>query len=235
MKLEAHQAPMRRRLVGTLAVCLALGACGDGGDVATTPTRTPMPAELPGTYTGAFPCSNCAAIDAVLWLREDRRFVFRQRYVGDSGAPDGPDAFGLGQWAWDETRAELVLQGAGPERRFRRLADGQLEWMLTATAPHVLQREIAPAAFLESMPVRGVAVVNPAAATFRECLTQLELPVAADEGFTLLRRQHRTFGARGRPALTVARAHLAAPGGAQAPAEVWVIDAVEGVNPDTGC
>jgi copper homeostasis protein (lipoprotein) len=218
-----------------LAVCLVLAACGDDGGSAATQARTPMPAALPGTYSGTFPCSNCAAIDAALWLREDRRFVFRQRYLGDSGAPDGSDAFGLGQWIWDDTRAELVLHGAGPERRFRILADGQLEWLLAATEPHVLQRDDVPVGQIESMPVRGVAVVTSTAATFRECQTQLELAVAVDEGLSLLRRQHRAFGARGRPALTSAHAHVGRVGTAQEAAEVWVIDAVESVNPDAGC
>src|SRR6185436_8756333 len=70
-----------------------------------------------------FPCSNCAAIEATLWLRPDGRFFLRQRFTDDAESSNGtkpraPAAtYGLGRWVWDDIAAELVLHGGGPERR----------------------------------------------------------------------------------------------------------------------
>ena len=226
---------MKSGLLATVCACLALSACGGADELATESALTPMPPTLPGMYAGVFPCSNCAAIDAVLWLREDYGFVFRQRYLSESGAPDGPDAFAIGQWQWDETRAELALRTAGPERRFRLVAEDRLEWLVAASAPHLLQRDVTAPPLSESMPVKGVAVVTGAAATFRECLSQIERAVATDAGLAELRRQHRAFSPRGRPALTSVYAHLGRESRGEAASEVWAIDRVERVNPDETC
>jgi hypothetical protein len=61
----------------------AAGCSRDDGD--EVPASTPMPGSLPGVYVGEFPCSNCAAIAATLWLRPDNGFFLRQEFV-DGGA-----------------------------------------------------------------------------------------------------------------------------------------------------
>ena len=64
---------MTTRLLSSFALLTALlGGCG--GKAADGPTLTPQPATLVGVYAGRFPCSNCAAIEATLWLRPDGRF-----------------------------------------------------------------------------------------------------------------------------------------------------------------
>jgi hypothetical protein len=223
------------RLIGTIAACLVLGACTGGGNADLERPLTPMPASLIGTYAGKFPCSNCAAIDAVLWLRADGRYVFRQRYLDAAGAQDGSDAFSIGHWAWDEVSAELALMGMGPERRFNAVENDRLEWIIAAAMPHVLQRDFAAMSVAESMPVEGVAIVNGNAATFRECQTALEFAVAGDAAMSDLRRQHRAFSPRGKPALTSVYAHLGHVTAGSQSHEVWVVDRVLRVNPNETC
>jgi hypothetical protein len=194
-----------------------------------------MPPSLIGTYAGEFPCSNCAAIDAALWLRADGRYVFRQRYLDAAGAQDGPDAFSIGRWVWDEVSAQLVLKGMGPERRFNAIETDQLEWIVAAAIPHVLHLDFAATSVAESMPVSGVAIVQGNNATFRECQTALEFEVAGDGAMSDLRRQHRAFSPRGKPALTSVYAHLGQVTAGGQTREVWVVDRVLRVSPNETC
>ena len=75
---------MPRRATAMLLLLAALqGGCGRDSGEKTEP-RTPMPSGLAGVYAGELPCSNCAKIEATLWLRPDGRFFLRQRFVDDT-------------------------------------------------------------------------------------------------------------------------------------------------------
>jgi hypothetical protein len=226
------RALLRRALALALAATL-VGACADDGG-RSEPLSTPMPAMLIANYSGDFPCSNCAAIAAALWLRADGRFFLRQRYA-DDGATGPQSAYSLGRWRWDAAAAELRLQGVGPERVLRLLDANRLELQTASSGPHVLTRDPSLPPFADSIPVTGVAVVSGATATFRECLSQLELAVATDGAFGELRRQHRILSPRGRPALTAVDAHLLRAVAGDHVRELWVIDRVFSVNPDKAC
>src|SRR5262245_22989845 len=113
---------MTRRLTVFVALLAALlGGCGRGSG--ENERGTPMPAGVAAVYAGEFPCSNCARIEATLWLRPDGRFFLRQRLVDDAVTsageqPQAPSAtYGMGRWSWDDIAEQLVLRGAGPERR----------------------------------------------------------------------------------------------------------------------
>ena len=229
---------MTRRLTVIVALLAALqSGCGRGsGD---TESRTPMPAGIAGVYAGEFPCSNCAKIDATLWLRPDGRFVLRQRFVDDAvtstGKPEAPAAtYGLGRWAWDEVAAQLVLRGAGPERRLTVRDAEHLELRVASPLEHVLARDHAAPAFKDRFPLDGESAVTATGATFKECLTGLEFSVVVDAGaYRQLRHYHRTMNARGKVALTAVEGHLFS-GGATT-SERLVVDTVISLKPGTGC
>jgi NlpE N-terminal domain len=190
---------------------------------------------LPTAYTGMFPCGNCAGIDAVLWLREDGRFILRQRYVDDAGHAEDSSSYALGRWDWDEIDAVVVLDGPGPKRRLEVTDSGGLSLEMASTEPYVLRRDDGALPLVESIPLTGIAVVTGSSASFRECISQLELAVAPEGAFAELRRQHRAFSPHGRPALTAASGYPRRIVVEGAVREVWVLDRVLRVNPNRDC
>lgn len=222
---------------------LAFGAallCGCGGGSSDEPApRRPMPATLAGVYAGEFPCINCAAIEATLWLRTDGGFVLRQRLRDDGSAPGvaagagGPStAHGLGRWSWDDVSAEVVLRGRGPERRLVVRNDGALELRVSSPAEHVLARDAAAPPFGDRLILDGESAVSENGASFKECSTGLTFTVADAGAYRELRRQHRRMNARGKVALTTVEGHLI---GASTTSERLVVDKFIAIKPGTGC
>ena len=231
---------MNSRLTAALLLLATLqSGCGSSSGEKTE-ARTPMPSGLAGVYAGEFPCSNCAKIDATLWLRPDGRFFLRQRFVDDSDtsteskAPTPAATYGLGRWSWDDLAAQLVLRGAGPERRLMVRDAEHLELRVTSPIEHILTRDHREPAFTDRITLDGESAVSANGATFKECVTGLELPVVVDAGaYRQLRHYHRTMNARGKVALTVVDGHLVA-GGSNA-SERLVVDAFISIKPGTGC
>jgi hypothetical protein len=222
---------------GRAAVALlgaALFGCGGTDDGALEPT--PMPADLPGVYAGEFPCSNCAAIAATLWLRADQRFVLRQAYLDESRTASDR-SYALGRWEWDELAAEIVLRGRGPERRIAATRAGRLELKTASPVPHVLERDPAAPAFADRVRLEGDSRMldKGASAVFTECATGLPLPVAGSGAFKELRRQHRNLNGRGKPALTTVEAHIETISDDAGTREVLVLDRVLGLKPGVEC
>jgi hypothetical protein len=232
---------MTRWLLYSLSLLTALlGGCGrDAGD---KPQLTPMPASLAGVYTGEFPCSNCAAIDATLWLRPDGRFFLRQRLEDDAAstestkAPQGPSTtYSLGRWQWDEVEAQAVLHGPGPERRLSVRDEDQLQLRVASPIEHVLARDAAAPHFYDRITLDGESAVTENGATFTECLTGLTLAVADAGAYRELRRQHRRMNARGRVALTTIEGHLVTTVDNATTSERLVVDRFITIKPGTGC
>ena len=202
--------------------------------------RTPMPTSVAGVYAGELPCSNCAAIEATLWLRPDRRFFLRQRFVDHADGsiekmPGAPSAtYGLGRWVWDDISAQVVLHGAGPERRLVVRDAEHLELKATSPIAHVLARDRSEPAFNDRLTLDGESTMTATGATFKECLTGLELPVVVDAGaYRRLRNYHREMNARGKIALTMVEGHLVTD--AVTTSERLVVDQFISMKPGTGC
>jgi hypothetical protein len=221
-----------RSLVALALLGTVLAGCSrdHGGD---GPTTTPMPPNLPGVYGGEFPCSNCAAIAATLWLRPDHRFFLRQRFTddADSAGPHGEATYALGHWSWNERSAEIELRGAGPERRLAVLDDDRLKLLAASPVEHLLLRDATAPVFRDRLRLDGESVVDKTGATFTECLSGLRLRVAEAGAFKELRRQHRVKNPRGKVALTTVDAHLAH----VASGEVLVVDRFVTIKPGTPC
>jgi hypothetical protein len=232
-------------MMRSLGYLLALGAALVGGcdretQEKTEPPRTPMPYDLAGVYAGEFPCSNCAAIEATLWLRADGRFFLRQRFIDDAESSVGETSqpptstYGLGRWLWDDIAAELVLRGAGPERRLLVRDAEHLELRVASPTAHVLTRAHSEPPFEDRLPLKGESAITANGATFKECLTGLELPVVTDAGaYRRLRNHHRELNARGKTALTVVEGHFVTD--TAATSERLVIDQFISLKPGAGC
>jgi hypothetical protein len=222
---------LRRSHIAALAACCALLGCGRGDDDAVRPP-TPMPAGLAGTYSGEFPCDNCAKIAATLWVRADERFFLRQAYVDEQGAV-ASTAYSLGRWHWDENAAELVLRGPGPERRLAADEDLRLSLRTGSPLPHLLARDARVPAFSDRIEIQGESGLAERSVWFRECLTGLEMGVVDTKGFRELRRLHRELNSRGRAALATVEAHFVRSEGSSR--EMLVVDRVLGLKPGTRC
>jgi hypothetical protein len=216
-----------------------LGGCGrDSGEAADL--RTPQPPTLPGVYSGAWPCSNCAAIAATLWLRPDGTFFLRQQFAdeetADAPSARSPDAtYGLGRWHWDEQRAEAVLRGAGPERRFAIVDDRRIELQVAAPTLHALIRNDDARAFEDRIMLDGESTVTEQGASFRECLTGTTFAIADAGAYRELRRQHRRMNPRGRIALTTVEGRLVTVAEESTTIERLVVDRFITMKPGTGC
>ncbi len=208
-----------------------LGCSGDGGDQRRS---TPMPAQLHGVYAGHLPCSNCSAIEATLWLREDGRFFLRQAFLDEdephNSTSDAP-IYGLGRWHWDDQAAEAVLVGAGPERRLAAVDDDTLRLLTPSPQAHILERIPANPPFTDRLRIDGESVVSKEGASFTECLTGLSLPIADSGAFKELRRQQRMLNPRGKVALTTIDAHIVTDDSV----EVLVVDRFVTIKPGTPC
>ncbi|HEY9182987.1 MAG TPA: copper resistance protein NlpE N-terminal domain-containing protein [Gammaproteobacteria bacterium] len=231
---------MQRRLLCLLLPLTAmLGGCGGASDDAG-PKPTPMPPTLAGTYAGQFPCSNCAAIAATLWLRPDGRFFLRQQFTdgeaADEVAASGPSAtYSLGRWTWDEIAAEAVLRSAGPERRLIVVDADRLQLHVASPTEHALTRDTTVPPFGDRLALDGESTVTERGATFRECLTGLELVVSESGLYRELRRQHRRMNPKGRVALTTIEGHLVTVTRGSTTSEQLVVDRFVTMKPGTPC
>jgi hypothetical protein len=189
-----------------------------------------MPTDLAGVYTASFPCSNCKEIAATLWLRADERFFLRQTYVGDEGAA-GDASYAFGLWSWDEHAAEVVLRGHGPDRRVKRLDSDRLAWLGNAASKTTLQRDPSAPAFADTVVFDGESEVSDKNATFTQCITGLELPIADAGALKELRRQQRVLNPAHKIAFTTVDAHIVDSGSG----EQLVIEKVIKLKPGAGC
>jgi len=220
---------MRRRRILTILVSAVLLGCHRGGDGGAPPV-TPLPSDLPGVYAASFPCSNCTRIATTLWLRADQRFFFRQSYVGDAGTAEDA-SYSFGHWSWDEHAAEIVLFGHGPERRLKHLDGDRLEWLGKTAAKVSFRRDPSAPAFADHVVLDGETAVSDHGATFTQCVTGLELPIADQGALKELRRQHRVLNPTHKVALTTVDAHIVVAGSG----EQLVIDKVIKLKPGAGC
>jgi hypothetical protein len=218
----------------SLLALAAVAGCGEPASDAPAPPA-PMPASLPGTYDGALPCANCKEIAATLWLRADERFFLRQTIVADSGAAEG-SSYSFGHWRWDEATGEVVLAGRGPDRRLAPVDADRLELRSASAGRQLLVRDAAAPPFEDRVQIEGESTVTDRGASFVQCVTGLELPIADAGAFKELRRQHRALNRTRKVAFTTVEAHFTIVAAGDSTREVLVVDrVVEPIKPGKGC
>jgi len=185
----------RRLSVVCFAAALVGGCGGDAGDESSTE----LPAtSLPGVYSGVFPCETCPGIPTTLWLRSDQRFFLKQEYTATE-EHQAMNAYSLGRWSWQAEQQELVLSGAGPERRFTRPDANALVMQTYSALEHRLDRNVGSASFDESILMRGTMRPAGDGMVFSECLTGLAAPVRKGGDYRRFTHQYRSTAARGKP------------------------------------
>jgi hypothetical protein len=223
----------RKRLVISALLLAAVTGCGRESSEEAVAT-TPMPTGLPGVYAGAFPCSNCQAIAAMLWIRDDGRFFWRQSYVGAADAHD-EKTYSFGLWSWDEAAGEVVLQGRGPARHLVPLDADRFALRTASAVEHVLERDPASPPFRDSALLEGESTIAGNGAIFTQCVTGLQWPIAAAGALKELRRQHRVLNATHKIALTTIEGHITAVANGGETHEELVIDRFVALKPGAGC
>jgi hypothetical protein len=218
-----------------LTLALAAGGCSKPLPVEQA-TTFPEPPGLTGVYDGSFPCDNCKEIAATLWLRDDGRFFFRQNIVLETGKKD-TSSYSFGLWTWDENSAEIVLAGRGPDRRLGQLDAERLQLRTASAIEHVLARNASAPPFEDRVQLEGEsAVAENGAATFTQCVTGLQFPIAEVAAYKELRRQHRALNRVRKVALTTVEAHFKKVTANQSTREWLVVDKVVGnIKPGTAC
>jgi hypothetical protein len=108
--------------------------------------------------------------------------------------------------------------------------------MRTASAvEHLLARDPSAPPFRDAVQLEGESTIVGDGATFTQCVTGLQWPVAAAGRFKELRRQHRVLNPSHKVALTTVEGRVTTAGDGDAAHEVLVIDKVVGLKPGTGC
>lgn len=197
--------------VGYAAV-LALAGCASVGDnpnrkvappVASPDVRMLAGAVLPAIYQGTLPCADCAGIRYVLDLRADRVFFLRTTYLG-KGAGDGESFDDIGTWRAAADAQSITLNGnRGAPLMFSIENTETLRKLdsagkpIASTLSDELKRNASYKPLEPRVPMRGMYAYMADAGIFRECTTQLKLPVAQVAENAVLERTY--LGARKEP------------------------------------
>ncbi len=184
---------MRR---GALAGCVPLLAIAGCVAVGDNPNRKVMPpvaspdvrmlagAILPAIYQGTLPCADCAGIRYALDIRADRVFFLRTTYLG-KGSGEGESVDDIGTWSAAADAQSITLRGnRGTPLMFsiensetlRKLDSGGKP--IASTLNYELKRNASYKPLEPRVPMRGMYSYMADAGIFRECTTQLKLPIA---------------------------------------------------------
>jgi hypothetical protein len=238
------------RICAWVFATASVAGCGDnphrsgfpqGGDDASRVELKPMPDGLPGVYGGEFPCPNCDAIAATLWLRQDDRFFLKQTYLGgEPGASGDPvkitqtSAYSLGRWRWDEQAAQIVLEAPG-QMRLSRIDEQSLQLQSASTAQHLLTRDAAAPPFSDRVRLDGESAIVDGNGVFKECLTGLSVPIVKNSAFSELRTQHRALNPRDQITRTEIEGRFILVNLNDVVTEMLIVDRVFKLLPGTGC
>ena len=183
---------MRGKALSSCISVLALAGCVSVGDNPNRQVPSGMPpdarmlagAVLPAIYEGTLPCADCAGIRYVLDIRADRVFFLRTTYLG-KGSGEGESFDDIGAWSAAADVKTLTLRGnRGAPLMFFVESSETLRKLDSAGKPIAstqndeLKRNASYKPLEPRLPMRGMYRYMADAGIFRECITQLKLPVA---------------------------------------------------------
>ncbi len=239
-----------------LAMLVLAGACASGGSdggespgaaasggAPSLPTRDLTQLDGPSSWTGDIPCADCDGVRTSLTLFPNGTYRSQGAYLG--AAADGDTIFSdFGRWILSDGRTRVQLRGsADVPGQFAVDPDGALQMLDPEGNPidSKLNYRLAPVA-------QPIVIIHPArlvgafaymadAATFIECGSGLQFPVANGGDYLALERAYSSSGVRpGQPVPVRVRAHLdelpAMEGGT---AVTVVIDSLDRVERDASC
>jgi heat shock protein HslJ len=144
-------------------------------------------AMLPALYEGVLPCADCAGIRYSLDIRADRVFFLRQTYLGKHDAAE--ESFDdIGVWSASPDAQAIILKGSreaaiqfsieNPETLRKLDLEGK---PIVSTLNYEIRRNASYRPLEPRVLMRGMYSYMADAGWFRECTTQLSLPVAQAE------------------------------------------------------
>ncbi len=170
---------------------------------ASPSVRMMADAVLPALYQGDLPCADCAGIRYSLDVRADRVFFLRQSYLG-KGAGEGESFDDIGTWTLSPDANTVILRGGREApvmfsientETLRKLdTEGN---PITSTLNYELKRNASYKPLEPRVQMRGMYSYMADAGLFRECITQLKLPVTQTGDNAALERAYT--GARQQP------------------------------------
>lgn len=138
---------------------------------------------LPATFSGTLPCADCPGIDYHLNLLPERAFFLRMNYRDRPGGPYDD----MGRWLISSDEEHLMLQGGRDAPLWFSIESSEALRLLSSAGERIesslnysLRRQSAFSAFEPVMNLRGMYRYFADAGRFTECLTGLDMPVAAE-------------------------------------------------------
>jgi copper homeostasis protein (lipoprotein) len=141
-------------------------------------------AMLPALYEGTLPCADCTGIRYSLDIRAYRVYFLRQTYLGKrDGTEESFDDIGV--WSASPDAQAIILKGGresalsfsieNPETLRKLDVEGK---PIASTLNYELRRNASYRPLEPRVQMRGMYSYMADAGIFRECITQLKLPVA---------------------------------------------------------
>lgn len=175
-------------LITLLAACVVVPPSQMGGGKQQTPADSAVVkmlagSILPALYRGDVPCADCAGLRYALDLRPNNVFFLRTTYLG-KGSGEGQSYDDIGRFSLSTDARTLILKGGRESTpRFSiensetlRLLDEDGR-QIKSTLNYDLKRVPSYEALEPRVAMRGMYRYMADAGRFRECLTQLDLPV----------------------------------------------------------
>jgi len=182
--------------------------------------RTPNPSEptratqftTPATFSGDWPCADCAGIRFTLTLRPDGIFLARTKYRGK-----GKPFYDLGRWSLEDGGVRLVLRGGKEAAQQFTVKDPDTLRQLDNEGHEIVSKlnydlkkaaEVDPVA--DPFRMTGEFVYMADAGLLTECLTGARWPVAQEKDNAALERAYSASGVGpGSPLLVSFDGHFA--------------------------
>ncbi|HZF24840.1 MAG TPA: copper resistance protein NlpE N-terminal domain-containing protein [Steroidobacteraceae bacterium] len=153
-------------------------------------------AVLPAIYQGDLPCADCKALRYTLDVRADRVFFLRMTYEG-KGSGDGDSFDDIGTWTISPDAQSVVLKGGRDAPVMFAIENSETLLKLDSagkpiesTLNYELKRNASYRPLEPRVSMRGMYSYMTDAANFRECRTQLKLPVEPSAESAALERTY---------------------------------------------
>ena len=176
-------------ILSAVFLVFAQGVAVAGADAADIQNAESPLGAFPVTFTGTLPCADCPGIDYHLNLLPEQTFILRMNYRDRPGGPYDD----VGRWLISSDGEQLLLQGGrDAPLRFSIESPDALRLMsssgerIESALDYSLRRQSLFEAIEPVLNLRGMYRYFADAGHFKECLTGLQMPVAAEAGNRIL-------------------------------------------------